>query len=544
MNPPGRGLGEEEFPPQPPPWEVAESTGYSPDAAVEGDNVDGEDAGLGVPFFATDPRAWESGILAPGILIELGVTPEPGSGEPDALVILFVKEVEIGDHGCWATVRYLGSTFDWGHKWATQIFGKERKRLHICRNGAHGCKVAEERGHHVWEFYTLAAGVEPPDYVPKAKVTEWRKLYMETLARPKEPAAAPKGAGGEGVPDRIARLKAKLNKAKERGGSLSAHGDQERLPRMREREALPPPLPEAGGEPAEAVRPGGTAVVPRTTEGHRQPKIREALAQAAAQAAADREPGGRKKKKKKRSRSRSRRRRSRGRRRRSESSRSQSSSSSSSSLMPPLQRKAAKHPGSVMKLLLQNVAEALAQAAVTDPVPGNPLGSPPNQMSSYYQIIAKPSLGGKVRDCRELETLARCIDLLKRGCLPELGDALAGRFLAVESAGLTNNWADAQHLEVVPARLTGAAPPSVLLQAQRHTRQVEKASGRKTWPRPSGGQPSWNSRADQKGDHGGAKGDVRGRGKGGKKGGGKAGKGAWKDKEKAEAPPEGGPSDS
>ena len=58
-----------------------------------------------------------------------------------------------------------------------------------------------------------------------------------------------------------------------------------------------------------------------------------------------------------------------------------------------------------------------------------------NKLSSYFQIAAKPQIPGKVRDARELETLARCVDLLKAGRLPELGDALAGRFLAVESAG-------------------------------------------------------------------------------------------------------------
>lgn len=64
--------------------------------------------------------------------------------------------------------------------------------------------------------------------------------------------------------------------------------------------------------------------------------------------------------------------------------------------------------------------------------------------------MARPLLQGKVRDVRELDTLARCIDYLKAGRLPELGDAVAGRFLVVESAGLTNNWQDAQHLEVIP----------------------------------------------------------------------------------------------
>ena len=192
-----------------------------------------------------------------------------------------------------------------------------------------------------------------------------------------------------------------------------------------------------------------------------------------------------------------------------------------------------------MKLLMDNVSTALAQAAVTDHEQPEALGSSANQVGAYFQIVAKPQLGSKVRDCRELETLARCLDLLRLGKLPELGDSLAGRFLAVESAGLPNNWADAQHLEVIPVRHTGLAPPSVMLQAQRHTRQVEKAAGRKPWSRtPGAGAGGWGGRGDQKGDPPAGKGDVRGRGKGGRKGGGKA-KGAWKDKEKPDAAPEG-----
>ena len=133
-------------------------------------------------------------------------------------------------------------------------------------------------------------------------------------------------------------------------------------------------------------------------------------------------------------------------------------------------------------MLLTNVSEALAEAAVLDDPNGESLMGG-NKMSSYFQIVARPQLHGKIRDARELETLARCVDLLKAGRLPELEDSLAGRFLAVESAALTNNWQDAQHLEVIPTRHAGLAGPAVLLQAQKHARQVEKAAGRTPWKR-------------------------------------------------------------
>ena len=65
-----------------------------------------------------------------------------------------------------------------------------------------------------------------------------------------------------------------------------------------------------------------------------------------------------------------------------------------------------------------------------------------------------------------------------------MGDALAGRFMAVEAAAFTNSWQDAQHLEVIPAHHGGVTSPAVLLQAQRHAKQVEKATSRGPWEAP------------------------------------------------------------
>lgn len=133
-------------------------------------------------------------------------------------------------------------------------------------------------------------------------------------------------------------------------------------------------------------------------------------------------------------------------------------------------------------------------------------------MSSYYQVIARPQIHYKVRDSRELETLVRCVDLLRMGQLASLGDALAGRFLAVESASLTNSWADAQHLEVLPARHSGVA----VLRAQRRTRQVQKAYGQQPWrqyPRSSTWTPAANPDQNPQAPRGQDKGKVKGKGK-------------------------------
>ena len=112
----------------------------------------------------------------------------------------------------------------------------------------------------------------------------------------------------------------------------------------------------------------------------------------------------------------------RGRRGDSRKSSSSDQTSSSSSLVPPLQRKANKDPGSVLKMLLANVADALSEAAVREDAGRVELGQRGNLLASYFQIVARPQMRGKIRDLRELETLARCVDLLKQGLLAELGD--------------------------------------------------------------------------------------------------------------------------
>lgn len=193
-------------------------------------------------------------------------------------------------------------------------------------------------------------------------------------------------------------------------------------------------------------------------------------------------------------------------------------------------------------MLTNNVAEALAQAAVTDPEQPVALGSMVNQMSSYYQIVARPMLGNKVRDCRELETIARCLDLLRNGKLPELGHALAGRFLAVESAGLTNNWTDAQSAsgKSYPCATTASHPRRFSSKLNATPARSKRHLAARRGLALEVAEATANPRPEARADHPIGKGDGRGRGKGNRKGGNKPGKGAWKDKEKGDNPPEGG----
>ena len=465
---------------------------------------------------------WEDAPVQPGCILDIPVSQEvAGVAEPGCLIV-FVQEVEYRSPGCWARVRFLGGEPGWARAEGIKVFSRERRCLHLCRGGVDACEVAGEKGYHVELFGVYPPGRPPPPFVEKAKVKEWSKLYQDLVG-----GGGPDGAEGAGPEekapspevealDRISALRKRLQSLPSGGGGAVASA------------AAGPPMPPRVSfsptpqmiEPRSTVKAEKKASliipVPSDSEGEearprrKKSSMADALAEAVAQRARGADTGSRQG----------------AERNSSRSSSSEGQTSSSSSLIPPLQKKARKDPGSVLRLILSNVSEALAEAAVTTAPGEGQLQGRANQLSSYFQIVAKPQMGGKVRDLRELETLARCLDHLKSGRLAELGDALAGRFLAVESAAITNNWQDAQHLEVVPTRHAGLAPPSVLLQAQRHTRQVERSLGKNQWKRPVPYTPQPREGGGEKGGNGKGKG-ARGQGKG--KFGKNANRGAWKE---------------
>ena len=234
------------------------------------------------------------------------------------------------------------------------------------------------------------------------------------------------------------------------------------------------------------------------------------------------------KEKKKKSRSRSRSRRRRKKRRRSSesdnnSSSSRGSSSSGASMMAPLKKKSQKAPGSVFQLLEQQAIEQLsADGVIEEGYEAAGLRGQRPKMGTYYQLILKPHLDMKSRDAKELAMLARSLDLLRDGRLPELADVLSARLLAVDTS-TRQGWGMARHLEVFCKEDTGSVPAHVLLSAQRHARQVEKAGGRGSWQRwPASYGGDWSS--DGKGKSRGK--EAKGKGKKGK-GKGKGGRGGW-----------------
>ena len=522
----------------------AEPEGYSPSPGG-GDPPPGGAAPLSAAArydVSASQDFWDTRPLVPGCILEMPVTREMSDGEEEALLAVFVMEANYEESGCWVKAKMLGADAEWARALGIRIVSRERQYIHICRGGRAQCKDLGRKVRHVDRFGVLPPGEGCPGYVEKAKMREWRKWYQSLQGKPpggaasageapkKAPAADPPGTG-----DRISALKRRLQDKRSAGRGETgrrAHplsppraafspaprailddpqgGRSVERERQDRQEGEPPHKRKRSHSVGKAL--AEVAAAQGRRGGSRRRRSRSSGSSSSGSRSRSRVRRGRKKKKKKRKRS-----------RRDSRSSSSGRTSSSSSLVPPLQRKANREPGSVLKMLLQNVAEALAEAAVGGEAERDYLGGKANQVSSYFQIVARPQMSGKIRDLRELETIARCLDYLKLGRLAEVGDALAGRFMAVEAAALSNSWQDAQHLEVIPAHHGGVASPAVLLRAQRHAKQVEKATSRGSWRRP--GHPSAPAPAPTRPEGGPSrpKGKGDGKGKGRRAKGGKGG---------------------
>ena len=489
-------------------------------------------------------------VVFPGGYIEESSTAE---------CAVVVKEKEATENGIWLTVKCLGCSVKEFQKTFIDHFKRGKTKIHLCYGEATKCPFILDECLHLDRFTW-----HPPG--------EFAEKWL---------SAASKKAVAEGVKAALAELEAESRQAPPAGPDTRL---EERLQKLKERSgrkvtfagdgtARPPAL---RGDGTRATCPGGTGpVVANSTpaplklkdlsqvktedmdlisvseESQEKSKkkkkkkriktVEDRLEKAVAERRKREEKRDSKEKKRKsRSRSRGRSRRKRKRRKsdsstRSSRSRSRSDSKSSDSLVPPLKKRAKKSPGSVFKMLEDQAVEQLAQDGVLEEeyMDGSGDGKRP-KIFTYFQLALKPGLDTKSRDCREISLLSRCLDLLREGRLAHLADTLAARLLAVETA-TRQGWATAKHLEIYGPDEEGPVPAHILLSAQKHQRQVEKAGGKGSWSRGyGGGWSSWQTEASPKG-----KGkDVKGKGKKGK-GKGK-GKGVMENKHEAEAKPKAG----
>ena len=198
---------------------------------------------------------------------------------------------------------------------------------------------------------------------------------------------------------------------------------------------------------------------------------------------------------------------------------SSTSSSSDSDLLAPLQRKSKQNPGGVLKMLLRHARLLMDQDTAVDVAEEDGIAGGV-RMTSYFSLMLRPYHSTASRDMKELYLLATTIDQLRQGKLGALGDALASRFIAIQTAMSEGSWRAAQYLEMHPLDSGTPAPMPLLLQARKHAKLVDKSQQLED---PRGGKGSWKNQERNRWNP-----DEwnKGKGKKGKKGKGR-GRGQW-----------------
>lgn len=483
-------------------------------------------------YWVEEAAFWEHRYLPVGSILAFESTLE--EGDPDGEVAVLVRKTEHGAHGVTAWVSLVSVELLTSKVRVQKFFKKGEKRVHICYLTANICTAESQGDIHLREFWWF-----PPGEYKRPWVTaHGKRLVKEGLALSAQgtevkDAGGDKAKGKSRVEERLSALRKKSpGRVSFAPGDHPARGDGDvgfpqdtagggilvlggsprsaAAPKRKVKEE-PIAIPSDDDDPPSRRKDlGGGAMVTK----RRGASVAVALAKAAdaQQRRSIRE--------KRRSRSRSRRRRKRrSRGRRDSRSRSQDqeedSSSSSDSLIPPLRKKSRKDPGSVFKMLEDQAMEHLSQECLLEEEESSLKSRP--RMYSYYQLGLKPNLDVKSRDNREICFLARGLDLLKEGKLPQLADHMAARLIAVNTAS-SQGWGVAKSLEIHQGEEDGPAPAHILLRAHRHTRQVEKAGGKGSWGRSQAWQQDWQGDGSWKGSGKGGKGKGK-KGKSKTKGG-------------------------
>ncbi len=410
-------------------------------------------------FSVTDIYFWQLGELPLGCVITF-VCPEKedGAREPCMIAVL-VQSQGLDAHGHTLGVRFLGGMSPMAREWGIKRFSKEKKMIHLCREpGGDFCQVAN-RAIHVTDFCYWPPGRFNAEYAGKKFMKEMKEFLAQLNSGGGIPPGGevPEMPDGPEVPeDKLAALRKKLlvakTKASPLGGRRVSFSDSVQVqprPGILKRGRLASPLKQ---EALEVLSSGSQHPVKRK----KAPKQRESTIGGALLAAVERrnssgsnnvgssnrllilddagDPGGGKKKSKKKKKKRKKKKKDSD----GSSSGSSTSESSSSPLKPPLQKKAEKKPGSVLKLLMDHVRVALSDMSLLDGEGDRPVGAVTSlaRVQSYFQILVRPHLQSRPRDEKELYSLAVAIDTLRGRDIQRLADMLAGRYLAVETAAL------------------------------------------------------------------------------------------------------------
>ena len=482
---------------------------------------------------------WRHRHMPPGSVIETMAYEADGVGTK-GLAALLVQAVESHDTGMWLSVSVVGAETDDLKKELQQYFRNGRRQVHLCyTDSSGGCPLITDPAWHVMDFKWFPPGDYDSPFLSsygKKKVKDGPRMALEFQKNSGRPTGKGRGEGAVSASKTERRLEA-LRSASKRvtfneepvdiTSSPLAAGNQDgrRVGILRppagpsvRRPASPALMDKVKSETETIDLTRGKASASRSPSRKRR-AVGDALAKAALtqQKAAERKERARSSKKKKKKRSR------KSRKSSDEDSSATQSSSESSSLLPPLKRRSQKDPGSVLRMLEEQAYEFLSRDGVVDALEEGAEPSQRPKLVTYYQLALRPGLDPKGRDSKELALLCRSLDLLREGKLDALADTLAARLIAVETA-TRQGWPVARHLEISTNEEEGTAPAHILLAAQRHGKQVEKAGGKGSYYRAGSWAQDWYSESRPKG-----KGkDQKGKGKKGKpKGKGNKAWGQW-----------------
>lgn len=349
-------------------------------------------------FSTMDPEFLELGPIPLGSVLTMTWS-ESGHPTPGLAAVLVVG-ADYQENGVWLDVRLLGADAEWAKKKSISIFSKRKLPIHLCVDPArHRCE--ETAAHHVTEFGYWPPGKFKAAYVERAKMTMMNKYLLE-LDNPEK--AKEKEVTEGSTPERLAALRQKLLKAKSKGTGQSPFVSfQSGAPRV---SILKRPL----STPAK-IKPEADAVVvssdsdasQRSRKRSKKPQgIGQALYAAVEQRQLlDKRPGAavelassskRKKKKKK----------EKKKKKKDSSSGSSYSSNGSSSddLKPPLQKKAERKPGSVLKMLMDHVRLSLSDLSLGHSEEGGAASSVTStaRVQSYFQILVRPQLTNRLQE--------------------------------------------------------------------------------------------------------------------------------------------------
>eukprot|EP00435_Cladocopium_sp_Y103_P058254 s676_g20.t1 len=418
---------------------------------------------------------WRHCYLPVGSVMEID-TQDSAQERPTTQVALLVTSCERDDFGLWVGVTVLGSPDDVVKKSLQAFFKAGRRMVHLCHLDKDGvCHIGDEPGLHIRKFRWFPPG----DFR-----APWLNAYALKKIKegPKMAADEQAALDGDHLEDAGADLPGRRSETEARLAALRGNSARVQF-----------------ADPLEGSRPHTDKSRPVKIETAEEPEeeIRDGFS------------GGRCGPSE------------RAGEERGEETHPREESKSRSTTGP--QEEEAEQLGQFTAF------DFLAQDGVLDPQEESVDRSQRPKLYTYYQLGLKPGLDPRSRDSKELALLCRALDMLKEGKLDSLADLLSARLMAVETA-TKQGWATARHLEIFDAEDEGPAPAHILLAAQKHGKQVERAGGKGSWPRSQSWPSTWQGDGQAKGK---AK-ENKGKGKKGK-GRGKWGK-AWQqwggDKEK------------